>query len=48
MNINHVTMAAGETGKSAMMVLDATKELTQQSNVLRRAVDGFMSTVRAA
>lgn len=45
-NINQVTAAAGETGKSAMMVLDATRELTQQSGLLRRAVDGFMTTVR--
>lgn len=46
-NINQVTSAAGETGKSAMMVLDAAKELAEQSGVLRKAVNGFLSTVRA-
>lgn len=47
-NIAGVTQAASETGGAASGVLDATKELNAQADVLRGAVDEFLSKVKAA
>lgn len=47
-NIAGVTQAASETGGAAIGVLDATKELNAQADVLRGAVDEFLSKVKAA
>jgi methyl-accepting chemotaxis protein len=47
-NIAGVTQAAGETGAAASQVLGASKELAQQSEVLRQQVDTFLARVRAA
>jgi methyl-accepting chemotaxis protein len=47
-NIAGVTQAAGETGAAATQVLSASKELAQQSEMLRQQVDTFLARVRAA
>lgn len=47
-NITGVTQAASETGGAAGGVLDATKELNEQTEVLRSAVDRFLENVKAA
>lgn len=47
-NIAGVTQAATETGGAASGVLDATKELNAQADILRNAVDGFLTKVKAA
>ncbi|MCG8689967.1 MAG: cache domain-containing protein [Minwuiales bacterium] len=47
-NLAGVTDVAAETGNAASQVLTATGELSQQSDVLRREVDQFVATVRAA
>lgn len=47
-NIAGVTQAATETGGSATGVLEATKELNIQADVLRGAVDEFLTKVKAA
>jgi methyl-accepting chemotaxis protein len=47
-NIVGVSEAATETGTSAGQVLEAAKELSQQSETLRGVVDTFLSDVRAA
>jgi len=46
--IGGVTAAAGETGSAADHVLSAARSLSQQSERLRREVDGFLVKVRAA
>lgn len=47
-NISGVTQAASETGGAAAGVLDATKELNSQADILRSAVDEFLQKVKAA
>jgi methyl-accepting chemotaxis protein len=47
-NIEGVSRAAGETGAAATQVLGAAGELSKQSETLRRDVDEFLATVRAA
>jgi methyl-accepting chemotaxis protein len=47
-NIEGVSHAASETGAAASQVLSAAGELSRQSETLRRDVDGFLATVRAA
>ena len=47
-NIAGVSEAAAKTGTSAGQVLDAAKELSQQSETLRGVVDSFLTDVRAA
>jgi methyl-accepting chemotaxis protein len=47
-NIGGVTQASGETGAAATQMLGAAKELSVQAETLRREVDGFLATVRAA
>ncbi len=47
-NIGGVTQASGETGAAAGQMLGAAKELSVQAETLRREVDGFLATVRAA
>ena len=47
-NIEGVRRAAGDTGAAATQVLSAAGELSRQSETLRRDVDAFLATVRAA
>ena len=47
-NITTVTEAAAETGNAAQQVLNGTKELSQQAEMLRMSVDEFLGKVRAA
>ena len=47
-NIGDVGQAASETGVAAAQVLSAAGELARQSETLRRDVDRFVATVRAA
>ena len=47
-NIEGVSRAAGETGAAASQLLGAAGELSRQSETLRRDVDQFLATVRAA
>jgi methyl-accepting chemotaxis protein len=47
-NIEGVSRAAGDTGAAASQVLSAAGELSRQSETLRRDVDDFLATVRAA
>ncbi len=47
-NIAGVSRAANETGAAATQVLGAAGELSKQSEALRRDVDSFLATVRAA
>ncbi len=47
-NVTGVTQAASETGSAAQEVLGAAGELSQQSEMLRSAVDEFISEVKAA
>ncbi len=47
-NIGGVSQAASETGRMSSDVLGAATELSQQSDMLRVAVDGFIEKVRAA
>jgi len=47
-NISSVTQAADETGAAATHVLDAAKSVAAQSENLRRRVDSFLGSIRAA
>ncbi len=47
-NIAGVTEGAGETGKASGQVLDAAKQLSQQSESLRGHVDKFLADIKAA
>lgn len=47
-NVTGVTQAASETGSAAQEVLGAAGELSQQSEMLRSAVDEFIAEVKAA
>ena len=47
-NIGGVTKAAEEAGHGAEQVLGAANELSQQSAVLSREIDSFITTIRAA
>ncbi|WP_407048235.1 methyl-accepting chemotaxis protein [Methyloraptor flagellatus] len=47
-NITHVARSAEETGSAASQVLEASGELAKQAETLRRQVEGFLVTVRAA
>jgi methyl-accepting chemotaxis protein len=47
-NVADVGKAAAETGSAAGRVLGATDELTRQGDALRRQVDTFLTSVRAA
>jgi methyl-accepting chemotaxis protein len=47
-NIEGVSRAATDTGAAAAQVLSAAGELSKQSETLRRDVDDFLATVRAA
>lgn len=47
-NIEGVSRTAGDTGAAASQVLSAAGELSRQSETLRRDVDDFLATVRAA
>lgn len=46
--VSGVTNAIGETNQSAMMVLEATRTLTEESETLRREVSDFLARVSAA
>ncbi len=45
-NISGVTSTAGETGQAAADVLTAAEGLSRQSDMLRRQVDDFLSSIR--
>ena len=47
-NIEGVSRAASDTGSAATQVLSAAGELSKQAETLRRDVDEFLATVRAA
>jgi methyl-accepting chemotaxis protein len=47
-NIEGVSRSASDTGAAAAQVLSAAGELSKQSETLRRDVDEFLATVRAA
>jgi methyl-accepting chemotaxis protein len=47
-NIGGVTKAASETGSAASQVLSSSQQLSRQSEALRKQVDEFVATVRAA
>lgn len=47
-NIEGVSRSASDTGAAATQVLGAAGELSKQSEMLRRDVDNFLATVRAA
>ena len=47
-NISGVSTAVDKAGQAAGEVLADADELAQQSDALRREVDGFLATVRAA
>jgi methyl-accepting chemotaxis protein len=47
-NIDGVTQASGQVGTSAELVLRSAGELAQQSDRLKREVESFLATVRAA
>lgn len=47
-SVEQVHQAAGEAGATASHVLTAAAELSQQSELLRSEVTGFLSTVKAA
>lgn len=47
-NISGVTQAAGETGRAASQVLDASRELARHSSTLKTQIDVFLKNVKAA
>jgi methyl-accepting chemotaxis protein len=47
-HIEGVSRAANDTGTAASQLLGAAGELSQQADTLRRDVDGFLASVRAA
>ncbi len=47
-NITGVTQAAGEAGAAASQVLSSAGQLTEESEVLRKEVDSFVSRIRTA
>lgn len=47
-NINQVTVAARETGEAARHVLEASNDLSEQANILRREFENFVKAVSAA
>ncbi len=47
-NIDDVTQASGQVGSAAELVLDSAGELANQSERLKKEVEGFLATVRAA
>jgi methyl-accepting chemotaxis protein len=47
-NIADVTRASGQVGSAAELVLDSAGELAEQSERLKKEVEGFLGTVRAA
>jgi methyl-accepting chemotaxis protein len=47
-NIQGVRGAANESGIAASQVLDASRELAQQSDAMRHHVDAFIRSIRAA
>ncbi|MCG8695294.1 MAG: methyl-accepting chemotaxis protein [Minwuiales bacterium] len=47
-NITGVQQAAGQTGQSAKVVLDASTGLTDEASTLRTQIDRFLSNLRAA
>jgi methyl-accepting chemotaxis protein len=47
-NISGVNQAAAETGSAATQVLGAAGGLSKEAETLRREVEGFIVTIRAA
>lgn len=46
-NIHEVTLAAGETGGAAQQIRSSSTELSEQSEMLKKAVNTFLEQVRA-
>ena len=47
-NIIGVSKAARETGRAAGEILDASGEMARQFDMLKREVERFLNTIRAA
>jgi methyl-accepting chemotaxis protein len=47
-NIADVTRASGQVGNASELVLDSAGELAKQSERLKKEVESFLGTVRAA
>ena len=47
-NIAAVTDAAGQTGRAAGQLLEASKNLSQQAEIMRDEVERYISGVKAA
>jgi methyl-accepting chemotaxis protein len=47
-NIADVTRASGQVGNAAELVLESAGELARQSEYLKKEVESFLGTVRAA
>jgi len=47
-NVTGVRQAAGDTGAAAQQVLQASDELSKQSEMMRSQVESFLSNIRAA
>jgi methyl-accepting chemotaxis protein len=47
-NVSGVKQAAGDTGAAAQQVLQASNELSEQSELLRRQVERFLHDIKAA
>jgi methyl-accepting chemotaxis protein len=47
-NVTGVRQAAGDTGAAAQQVLQASQELSQQSETMRAQVESFLTNIKAA
>jgi methyl-accepting chemotaxis protein len=47
-NVSGVQQAAGDTGAAAHQVLEASSELSRQSETMRSKVESFLSNIKAA
>jgi methyl-accepting chemotaxis protein len=47
-NIGHVTKGASETSSASSQVLSSAQELSSEGNRLKREVQTFLATIRAA
>jgi methyl-accepting chemotaxis protein len=47
-NVTGVRQAAGDTGAAAQQVLQASDELSRQSETMRSQVECFLSNIKAA
>jgi methyl-accepting chemotaxis protein len=47
-NVTGVRQAAGDTGAAAQQVLQASHELSEQSEMMRAQVESFLNNIKAA